>query len=123
MSIGIKYPLEPSKKGFFLELTETTKESVSSNIRNFILCQPNERYYRPNFGLNLYSLLFEKMDDDTRNKIAATIKNGIKDNFSDITVNDIEFSEDNDSNLLSVTINYYISDGILKQNDIVEIVL
>lgn len=123
MSIGIKYPFEPSKKGFLLELTDTTKDSVSSNIRNFILCQPNERYYKPNFGLSLYSLLFEKMDDDSRNKITAIIKSGIKDNFSNIIVNNVEFSEDNDSNLLSITVNYSITDGILKQSDLVKIVL
>ena len=60
VKIGIDLPIrrDDGLGGFFAS-TSTTIEAVKNNIRNLLQTNEGERFFQPNLGLNLRTLLFE----------------------------------------------------------------
>ena len=60
VKIGIDLPIRRGDDldGFFAT-TSTTIEAVKNNIRNLLQTEEGERFFQPNLGLSLRSLLFE----------------------------------------------------------------
>ena len=60
VKIGIDLPIRRGDDldGFFAT-TSTTIEAVKNNIRNLLQTEEGERFFQPNLGLNLKTLLFE----------------------------------------------------------------
>jgi phage baseplate assembly protein W len=60
VKIGIDLPIRRGDDldGFFAT-TSTTIEAVKNNIRNLLQTEEGERFFQPNLGLGLRSLLFE----------------------------------------------------------------
>ena len=65
VKIGIDLPIRrgDDRDGFFAT-TSTTIEAVKNNIRNLLQTDEGERFFQPNLGLNLKSVLFEEISDD-----------------------------------------------------------
>ena len=63
--IGIDLPIRrgSDKDGFFAT-TSTTIEAVKNNIRNLLQTNEGERFFQPNLGLNLRTLLFEHITNE-----------------------------------------------------------
>lgn len=120
MSINIKFPLTSnSKKGYFLELTETKKEAVKSNILFLLSTQKGERLYKPEFGTNLRSFIFEQLDDQTVLNIKEEIQSSILKNMQGITIDQINVEQDNITNSINIDINFSFTQGAFKYSDIV----
>lgn len=120
MSINIKFPLTSnSKKGYFLELTETKKEAVKSNILFLLSTQKGERLYKPEFGTNLRSFIFEQLDDQTVLNIKEEIQSSILKNMQGITIDQISVEQDNITNSINIDINFSFTQGAFKYSDIV----
>jgi len=88
--IGLQLPLGYSDSGFFKQ-TKTTFEQAKHNIRNLLLTIPGERLGQPEFGSNLYQLVFEQMDENFEDSIEASIKNTIKTWLPYINIKKINF--------------------------------
>ncbi len=56
------------------KLSYLTKDQVISNVRNLILTNKGERPMNPEFGTNIYSLLFEQNTVDLEPKIRESIQ-------------------------------------------------
>ena len=65
VKIGIDLPIrrDDSKDGWFAT-TSTTIEAVKNNIRNLLQTNEGERFFQPNLGLDLKSLLFEHLSSE-----------------------------------------------------------
>jgi len=65
VKIGIDLPIrrDDALDGFFAS-TSTTIEAVKNNIRNLLQTNEGERFFQPNLGLNLKSLLFENFTEE-----------------------------------------------------------
>ncbi len=64
--------------GFLAQFTN--EDAVKQAIRNLVLTQRTERFYRAATGSKVWSLLFEPIDQVTTMSLEATIKETIKNN-------------------------------------------
>jgi len=74
-AIGITLPIQIGNTAF--NQSFTTKEQVSSNIKNLLLTKKGERLLQPNFGSGLQELLFDFNDDRLAIKIEEIITESI----------------------------------------------
>tara|TARA_R100001079_G_scaffold101185_1_gene66047 strand:+ start:129 stop:650 length:522 start_codon:yes stop_codon:yes gene_type:complete len=78
VKIGIDLPIRRDKiTGGFFASTSTTIEAVKNNIRNLLQTNEGERFFQPNLGLNLRTILFEQISENN----ILNIQDNILDKF------------------------------------------
>jgi len=123
MSIGIKFPLSSnSNKGFFLELTETKKEAIKSNILFLLTTQKGERLYKPEFGTNLRTFIFEPLDNQTIIAIQEEIQSSVTKNIQGVTIDSVNV-EQNSNNSVNIDLKFSFTQGAFKYSDIISLTL
>ena len=128
VKVGIDLPFRrgDEQDGFFAT-TSTTIEAVKNNIRNLLQTNEGERFFQPNLGLNLRTLLFEHITNENLIGVQDAILDKIefwlpfvevrdiqvlsRDNTTDIGVNEIRvkilFNIKQDPNTLdSITLDF-----------------
>ena len=128
VKIGIDLPVRRGDDldGFFAT-TSTTIEAVKNNIRNLLQTEEGERFFQPDLGLGLKSLLFEHITSENLFGVQDAILDKIelwlpfvevrdiqvlsRDDTTDIGMNEIkvkiDFNIKQDPNTLdSVTLNF-----------------
>jgi len=108
-AVGVSIPF--SAKDVF-NSTYTTKDALKSNLINFLLTEPGERYFNPSFGAGIRGMLFEQMTADKEDEIKERIRSGINNWFPTVDIVNMAVSELQDSN----TITIYIQYGVLQTN-------
>ena len=108
VKVGIDLPIRrgEQKDGWFASTT-TTIEAVKNNIRNLLSTNQGERLMQPNIGLDLRSILFEQIDDDTIIGIQDSILDTLKIWLPFVEVRDIQITNNN-SNEVRVNIIFNI---------------
>lgn len=61
--VGIQFPLDIGNQGYFKQ-TKTLLDQSAHNLKNLLLTIKGERVAQPEFGSNLYNILFEPIDTD-----------------------------------------------------------
>tara|TARA_R110002012_G_scaffold76733_4_gene193979 strand:+ start:306 stop:839 length:534 start_codon:yes stop_codon:yes gene_type:complete len=89
--------------------THTTQEQVISNLKNLLLTQKGERLMQPNFGTNVYQLLFENNTQDIRSSIKKTLTEDIKFWIPYVTVNDVKILSSNEMHQLTISLHFQIT--------------
>tara|TARA_B100000287_G_scaffold347725_1_gene335708 strand:- start:33 stop:443 length:411 start_codon:yes stop_codon:yes gene_type:complete len=107
--IGVGLPLTHNKSGFFYR-TKTSLEQAKSNIKNLLLTKKGERLGNPDFGSDLFRVVFEQEGDDIESKVEEAIRSAMSQWLPFIIVNEIEtqFSERN-KNIINVSIGFSIN--------------
>ena len=101
VKVGIDLPIRrgDDKDGFFAT-TSTTIEAVKNNIRNLLQTNEGERFFQPNLGLNLRTLLFEHITNENLIGVQDAILDKIEFWLPFVEVSDIQvISNDNDSSI------------------------
>ncbi len=117
--IQSKFPidLQPSRAvGFGFPLngdavfvpTYFTRDQIKANMVNYLLTNRGERVFRPNFGADLRSLLFENILDVTTDDLKAQIQNDISVYFPSVEVKEITFNNQQDDNTINFNLTYQI---------------
>jgi len=106
IAIGVALPF--NGPGVF-KSTYTTKDQIKSNLINLLLTDVNERVMNPNFGTNLKRFLFEGITNINNEALIDSLNNSISIYIPEITVTDIILTPTTDSNLINLTINYYLN--------------
>ena len=115
-AVGFGFPLNGD--AVFVP-TFTTREQTKSNILNYLLTNKGERVFRPNFGANLRSLLFENIQDSTMDDIQASIQRDLSIFFPHVVVQQIQFNNEPDKNEINFTLTYEIVNlGVIDNLDI-----
>ena len=104
-AIGVAIPF--AAKDVFVS-TYTTKDSLKSNLINFLLTEQGERFLNPEFGAGLRALLFEQITSDTRDQIEGTIRSGIYKWFPNIEITSLSVTSSPDTNTVTVFMQYAV---------------
>ena len=85
--------------------TYTTTQQTKNQLINYILTNPGERFFNPNFGSGIRNLLFEQnVDFDS---LSQTLQDNIELYVQNIKVNSVIINEGK-SNDVNILINYSI---------------
>ena len=125
--IQSKFPidLQPSKAvGFGFPLngnavfvpTYFTRDQIKANMINYLLTNKGERVFKPNFGADLRSLLFENILDITTDDLTTIIQNEITDYFPEVEIKKIEFNNQPDNNIINFNLTYEILNFGIEDN-------
>ena len=106
IAIGVSLPF--NGPGVF-NSTYTTKDQIKSNLVNLLLTDVGERVMNPSFGCNLKRFLFEGITDNNLELLVSSLGNSISIFVPEITVTNISVVPTPDSNLIDLTINYYLN--------------
>ncbi len=101
VKVGIDLPIRrgSDNDGFFAS-TSTTIEAVKNNIRNLLQTNEGERFFQPNLGLNLRTLLFEHITNENLIGVQDAILDKIEFWLPFVEVRDIQvLSRDNTTDI------------------------
>ena len=107
--IGVGLPLTHNRTGCFYR-TKTSLEQAKSNIKNLLLTKKGERLGNPEFGSDLFRVVFEQEGDDIESKVEEAIRSAMSRFLPFILVDEIEtqFSSLN-KNALNVSIKFSLN--------------
>lgn len=86
----------------------TNEEAVKKAIRNLILTNHYERPYRPDFGGDVLSQLFENFDGFTEHVIRKNIRLAIQNYEPRAEIFDVRVDGDNNRQILKVTVEFRV---------------
>ena len=101
VKVGIDLPIRrgDDRDGYFAT-TSTTIEAVKNNIRNLLQTNEGERFFQPNLGLNLRTLLFEHITNENLIGVQDAILDKIEFWLPFVEVRDIQvLSRDNTTDI------------------------
>ena len=77
-TFGINFPFRDSRKGYYMEMTESPEEEIRADFIHLLLTRKGTRYFLPDFGTRLYQFIFEPMDNRTFDAIEAEIRDAVR---------------------------------------------
>ena len=122
--INIRFPFENSQRGFFVELNQTTKDALKSDLLHLLFTDKGSRYYLPTFGTNLRKYIFQPNDGATHEGIISEIQDAVNTFLPGLRINDINVEIDpNDENTAIVSIKFSVGQGALEESDMVQVAI
>jgi len=120
LGIGIN---KTSNSGGIFAVNYTTLTQAKDNLINLIMTRKGEREMNPNFGCDIWNLLFEQIDDNSLNiKIENSIMDAVKTWLPYIRIEEIIFDysdTDIDTNRISLDIKFSLSSNTSLTEQIV----
>ena len=111
--ISMSFQSNPLNKDL---LAIKNENAIARSIKNIVFTEPGEKFFNPNFGSKLYSILFENIDDISAIKIKDQIEQSIKNFEPRVDLVEVEVFPDFDNNSFDVKITYkIIGDDIAPQ--------
>jgi hypothetical protein len=104
-AVGFGFPLNGN--AVFVP-TYQTRDQIKANLVNYLLTNKGERVFKPNFGADLRSLLFENMQDVSNDDLKNTIQDDITKFFPSVLIKEIKFNNIPDENTVNFTLIYQI---------------
>ena len=109
VSVGIDFPFGRVGGGDgYFKTTKTTVESIKNNIKLLLQTHRGERVFQPGLGMNLRSIIFEPLTEDT----TIQIENNIVDVFSTwlpfVDLRNIVIERRDDLNQVNINIDFSI---------------
>lgn len=86
----------------------TNEEAVKQSIRNLIMTGNGERFYRPDIGSKIATLLFDPIDDVTTNLLKSTIEHTIRSHEPRARLNSVTVRPSEDENVYEIGIDFSI---------------
>lgn len=109
-NLGLTLPIERGNNGYFAQGRDILTQ-VKSNLKNLILTRKGERLMQPEFGCDVYLLLFEPLTSDNLVEIKTSIESAIKTWLPYVSVDDVDVEQDLDRNSIYVTLTFSIRTG------------
>jgi len=99
IAIGISLPLMKSNTQF--NLTYTTLDQAKANLVNLLLTNKGERVMLPNFGCDIYKMLFENITDSLLIKIEEVIREEVAFWLPYIQIDEVNVTHDIDAHTIN----------------------
>ena len=106
-NVQIGFDLNFDVNGVF-NPTYTTADQIKANLINYILINPGELVFAPDFGLGIRALLFEQANQGTLDSLEFLVRDGVSQFFPNVSIEDIKFDNQADRNTIFMTITYKI---------------
>lgn len=84
------------------------ENAIKQAIKNLVLTRPGEKHFQPEMGSEVYTLLFEPLDDFTAETIQDEIINTINGNEDRVSLEGVIVEVDEEKNGFQVEIEYRI---------------
>jgi phage baseplate assembly protein W len=110
-NLGITLPLERGSGGYFAQGRDILSQ-VKSNLTNLILTKKGERVLQPEFGCDVYRIIFEPITDDNVANVRGTIEAAVKVWLPYVNIEDVEVQRDEDRNTVFATITFSINTSV-----------
>ena len=104
-AIGVSIPFSAP---WVFTSTYQSKDAIRTNLINFLLTNNNERVFRPSFGGNLRTFIFESITTGQTEFIKQRIESDIARYFPTILVKEVEVLGAEDLNTLNVIVSYEV---------------
>lgn len=122
--INIAFPFQESDRGDFLELNNSDKHAIKSDLMHLILTRKGERLYMPDFGTDLLKYIFELNDETSHVNIRKDISETVKKYLPNLQINEVLVEENEISEHgVTIRIDYTVTEGVFKETDFVIIEL
>lgn len=105
VGVGVKLPFTSDT---VFTTTYTTRDAIKTNLINYLLTNPGERYLNPTFGAGLNALLFEQSTDSVEEEIKFRVQSGIAQYFPQVQINSFQINPDRDRNAITIALSYSI---------------
>ena len=96
---NIHYPF--TSKFDVIDNTTDTITNIKSNILSLLHTDKGERKMNPAFGVRLKQYIFEQMTNELKNKVINEIKHEVSKFFPNVTIHNVNVSQDENNLLLS----------------------
>lgn len=119
--IGVKIPITMGNIGFFNQ-TFTSLEEAKSNLLNLLLTRRGERVMHPEFGTDIYNLLFTQITRDLKQKIGQEIRTSVETWIPYILLTNVEvdISDENiENNRIDIRIGFGLKRNINEYDEII----
>ena len=114
VAIGITLPF--GKINGLFKQSYTTEEQSISNLKNLLLTRKGERPFQPEFGSDIYSLMFEPIESGLDDSLKTSLENDIKYWLPYIVIKDIIVDSVPDRNYVSISLTFKVTlDGANQQ--------
>lgn len=123
-AINIAFPIEDdAQDNRFLKTTRTTRQAVKSRLLLLLYSEKGQRYYRPDWGINIRKYLFEPNDELTRTELVEDIKNTVQRFLPNISVQNVFFEQEevDGQHLLILRVDFSYSDASYDDRDSVRL--
>ena len=86
----------------------STKDQTKYNLINFLLTDPRERPFNPNFGAGLRSFLFEQLETNTTDDLQTMLISQIESNFPNVNIVSLVVTSDFNIGAINIEFSYNI---------------
>jgi phage baseplate assembly protein W len=115
-AIGVALPFSADN---VFKSVYSTKEQLKYNILNYLLTDPRERPFNPNFGAGLRARLFEQIDQNTFDDMKQSIMTQLENQFPQIQITKLDVIGNPDYNSININFSY----RLLRSNENDSVVL
>lgn len=130
-SINIKFPLEDdTEKNVLFKLNNVTKDALTSNLILLLLTEKGERYYQPDYGLDIRKYIFEPNDGRTQSDIEQEIRDTVKKFIPELTISSVQIEVGTDSegfpindNQINIIVEFVYSEDVFSETGRLELTL
>jgi phage baseplate assembly protein W len=109
--LDLDFGIHPVKKDID---TVTDEVAINRALKNLLLTRFFEKPFRPNFGSQVFEMLFEPVDLIVASNIESAIRVAIQNFEPRVTVIRVEATPDNDNNGYEISLMYSINNSILE---------
>lgn len=101
--IGVDYPFQRGNDGYF-EKTYTSLDQTRANIINVLATRRGERIMNPEFGTNIYRILFEQSTKQIEGSIRVEVENAVNRWVPYVNIQNISISRSPENNAIILDI-------------------
>lgn len=107
-TLGLTLPIKLGNNGYF-STTSDILTQIKANLKNLLLTQKGERLMQPDFGCDIYKVIFQPMTDNGLGDVHASIEMAVTTWMPFLTINDVIIDRDEDNNKINVQISFSVA--------------
>lgn len=101
VAVGVDLPMIDGS-GTRFKLNYTSLDQTSANARNLLLTNKGERVMLPDFGCDLYKILFDNLSPNLVSKAEASIQESFSKWLPHVEIHQLQLTPNYDSNQLNL---------------------